>query len=365
MGHHQKARHWKAGCGGAHLTTREIEVLRLVATGLHSNETAAQLGISPRTVDDHLNEMRQRARAADRGELIARGYAAEILVGWPPRWSGRRCLPIREPQAHRLASHTRLMASSAGGPETISTDFPGMSENPSTNPSRSITVQPRFLDTCCCLDPAPAANTPTPKPAEQPMVTGVLIGYARSFGRGQNLGSQIDSLSAVGCHPILTDNTSGGNTSRPGLHHLLDDARPGDTVVVTSLDRLSRSMQELIWLVDDLHCRELNLRALHENLDTSRPGGQLIFSVFVALAGFLRALIANRTREGLIAARRQGKVGGRPTVMTAEKIAAARALLPDSSIAAIARRIGVSRGTLYAHMDALTREAELVLIPPA
>jgi DNA invertase Pin-like site-specific DNA recombinase len=233
-----------------------------------------------------------------------------------------------------------------------------VSEKHVTDSRRSVSAQPRFLDTRCCTDPAPAANLLTPElRADQSGVTGVLIGYARSSSQGENVSEQIDSLAAVGCHPIFTDSTSNRNASRPGLHGLLDYARPGDTVVVTSLDRLSQSMQELIRLVDDLRCRDLNFKVIHGNLDTSRPGGQLILNVFAALAGILHELIASRTRKGLTTARRQGKVGGRPTVMTAEKIAAARALLPDSSIATIARELGVSRGTLYAHMDALKPQA--------
>ncbi len=128
---------------------------------------------------------------------------------------------------------------------------------------------------------------------------------------------------------------------------------PGDTLVVASLDRLSRSLQDLISIVADLRERGVGFKSLHEQLDTTTPGGRLIFHVFAALAEFIRELIVEGTREGLDAARARGRVGGRPTVMTPEKLAAARALLPDNSVSAIARIVGVSRGTLYAHMDAI------------
>ncbi len=133
--------------------------------------------------------------------------------------------------------------------------------------------------------------------------------------------------------------------------------RPGDTLVVASLDRLSRSLQDLIAIVAELRRRGVGFRSLHEQLDTTTPGGQLVFHVIAALAEFIRELIVEGTREGLDAARARGRVGGRPPVMTPEKIAAARSLLPDNSISAIARMVGVSRGTLYAHMDAITAEA--------
>ena len=142
---------------------------------------------------------------------------------------------------------------------------------------------------------------------------------------------------------------------RSELDRALDFMRPGDTLVVASLDRLSGSLQDLIGIVAELRRRGVGFRSLHERLDTTTPGGRLVFHVFVALAEFIRELIVEGTREGLDAARARGRVGGRPSVMTPEKLAAARALLPDNSIAAIARIVGVSRGTIYAHMDAIAQ----------
>lgn len=189
---------------------------------------------------------------------------------------------------------------------------------------------------------------------EPVVLTGALVGYARVSTRDQNLDRQIDALEAAGCVRIFSDKKSGKTSARPELDRALDFMRPGDTLVVASLDRLSRSLQDLIGMVAELRRRGVGFRSLHEQLDTTTPGGRLVFHVFAALAEFIRELIVEGTREGLDAARARGRVGGRPSVMTPEKLAAARSLLPDNSISAIARIVGVSRGTIYAHMDAIT-----------
>lgn len=185
-------------------------------------------------------------------------------------------------------------------------------------------------------------------------VDGALVGYARVSTRDQNLDRQTDALAAEGCVRVFSDKKSGKTAVRPELDRALDFMRPGDTLVVASLDRLSRSLQDLIGIVAELRRRGVGFRSLHEQLDTTTPGGRLVFHVFAALAEFIRELIVEGTREGLDAARARGRVGGRPSVMTPEKLAAAKALLPDNSISAIARIVGVSRGAIYAHMDAIT-----------
>lgn len=190
--------------------------------------------------------------------------------------------------------------------------------------------------------------------AEPAVFTGALVGYARVSTRDQNLDRQVDGLEAEGCVRIFADKKSGKTGARPELDRALDFMRPGDTLVVASLDRLSRSLQDLIGMVAELRHRGVGFRSLHEQLDTTTPGGRLVFHVFAALAEFIRELIVEGTREGLDAARARGRIGGRPSVMTPEKLAAARSLLPDNSISAIARIVGVSRGTIYAHMDAIT-----------
>lgn len=203
------------------------------------------------------------------------------------------------------------------------------------------------------METAPADAQPSLEP-EPTVLTGALVGYARVSTRDQNLDRQIDALDAEGCVRVFSDKKSGKTAVRPELDRALDFMRPGDTLVVASLDRLSRSLQDLIGIVAELRRRSVGFRSLHEQLDTTTPGGRLVFHVFAALAEFIRELIVEGTREGLDAARARGRVGGRPSVMTPEKLAAARALLPDNSISAIARIVGVSRGTIYAHMDAIT-----------
>ncbi|UYY83355.1 recombinase family protein [Arthrobacter sp. YA7-1] len=129
----------------------------------------------------------------------------------------------------------------------------------------------------------------------------------------------------------------------------------GDTLVVPSLDRLSRSLQDLITTVGRLRSLGVGFTSLHENLDTATPGGRLVFHVFAALAEFIRELIVAGTHEGLAAARARGRVGGRPSVATPDIIRAARDMLPnpESSITSIAKLLGVSPGTLYNHIPDL------------
>ncbi|MFC7884754.1 recombinase family protein [Streptomyces sp. NPDC057376] len=162
-------------------------------------------------------------------------------------------------------------------------------------------------------------------------------------------------LTAAGCRKIFADKKSGKNALRPELmacHAFLD---AGDTLVVPSLDRYGRSLQDLIDMVAELRERGIGFTSLHENLDTTTPGGRLVFHVFAALAEFVRELIVIGTNEGLAAARARGRIGGRPTVATEEVIRAARGLLPGPgrSITSIAKLLGVSPGTLYNHIPDL------------
>jgi len=191
-----------------------------------------------------------------------------------------------------------------------------------------------------------------PSPA---VATDIRIGYARVSTDGQNLERQIDALRAAGCRRIFAEKQSGRDTDRPELAACLEFMQAGDTLVVPALDRLSRSLQDLINTVADLRTRGVGFTSLHENLDTTTPGGRLVFHVFAALAEFIRELIVSGTREGLAAARARGRVGGRPTVVTPEVIRAARDMLPnpEASITAIARLLGVSPGTLYNHIPDL------------
>ncbi len=180
-------------------------------------------------------------------------------------------------------------------------------------------------------------------------VSGLLLGYARVSTIEQNEDLQRDALQAAGCDRIFVDKASGKLEHRPALDELLAHLRPGDTVVVWRLDRLGRSLRHLIDVVGELDRRGIALRSLTESIDTSTPGGKLVFHVFGALAEFERDLIRERTAAGLAAARARGRYGGRPTVWTAEKLATARSMYASGQhdVATIARVLGVSRASVY------------------
>ncbi|MFI8992173.1 recombinase family protein [Streptomyces antimycoticus] len=199
--------------------------------------------------------------------------------------------------------------------------------------------------------------------ASPSILTDIRIGYARVSTKGQLLDRQIDALTNAGCRRIFADKKSGKNAERPELKACHAFLAEGDTLVVPSLDRYGRSLQDLVNMVAELRARGIGFQSLHEALDTTTPGGRLIFHVFAALAEFIRELIVVGTHEGLAAARARGKVGGRPTVVNAELIRAARDMLPnpENSVASIARILGVSVGTLYNHIPDLRelRESRL------
>lgn len=173
--------------------------------------------------------------------------------------------------------------------------------------------------------------------------------------RGQNLDRQLHALHEIGCVRVFADMKTGKNADPPELAACMDYLRPGDTLVVPSLDRLARSLQDLITIVGDLRRRDVGFRSLHEAINTTTPGGRLVFHVFAALAEFIRELIVEGTYEGLAAARARGVRLGRPPALNAEQIRHARQLLaePDNSVASIARLLGVSRSTPYKHLPEL------------
>jgi DNA invertase Pin-like site-specific DNA recombinase len=195
--------------------------------------------------------------------------------------------------------------------------------------------------------------------------TGARIGYGRVSTKGQNLDRQISALKEAGCARIFTDKKSGKNAEREELWKALDYARPGDTLVVPSLDRLGRSIQDLISIVSGLRKRGIGFQSLHEALDTTTPGGRLVFHVFAALAEFIRELIVQGTHEGLAEARARGERIGRPPAMTEEQIRHARALLaqPDNTVMSIAKLLGVSRTTIYKYVPELKAGARTALGP--
>src|SRR5499433_1302188 len=184
----------------------------------------------------------------------------------------------------------------------------------------------------------------------------MLIGYARVSTVDQNLALQRDALTEAGCAKIFTEQMSGAVTDRPALHDALEFARSGDTLIVWKLDRLARSMKQLIETVETLRLRGIGFRSLTEALDTTTAQGRLVFHMFGALAEFERSLIRERTQAGLAAARRAGRTGGRPPKLTDDDIEAAKAMLanPDIGVTQIAHRLGVSPATLYRYMPART-----------
>src|SRR5947209_655941 len=179
------------------------------------------------------------------------------------------------------------------------------------------------------------------------------IGYARISTGEQTLALQEDALAAAGCTDLYRDVASGARTERPGLAQALDPLRAGDTLVVWRLDRLGRSLRHLIDTLTDLDQRGVGFKGLTESIDTTTPGGKLIFHVFGALAEFERDLIRERTNAGLAAARARGRTGGRPKAFgNPKKLAMAKTLYADKqrSIPEICQTLGVSRSTLYRYL---------------
>ena len=186
------------------------------------------------------------------------------------------------------------------------------------------------------------------------------IGYARVSTLQQDEALQRDALHAAGVDRIFVDKASGKLESRPALDDLLAQARPGDTVVVWRLDRLGRSLKHLIETVGALEARGVAFVSLTEAIDTSTPGGRLIFHVFGALAEFERDLIRERTLAGLAAARARGRVGGRPTVWTPAKLSTAKAMHAsgDYDVSSIAKVLGVSRASVYRALQSAPHEGQ-------
>jgi DNA invertase Pin-like site-specific DNA recombinase len=183
---------------------------------------------------------------------------------------------------------------------------------------------------------------------------GHLLGYARVSTTDQQPQLQVDALQHAGCYRVFVETASGARADRPTLEQVLDQLRPGDTLVVWRLDRLGRSLQHLVDTVTGLADRGIGFRSLQEAIDTTTPGGKLVFHVFAALAEFERDLIRERTTAGLAAARARGHHGGRPRVMTTYKTRIAREMYDSGqyTVATIAKTLGVSRASIYRHLEA-------------
>lgn len=175
------------------------------------------------------------------------------------------------------------------------------------------------------------------------------IGYARVSTDDQTLDLQIDALKAAGCERIYEEQASGKNTNRPQLDICLQSMRQGDTLVVWRLDRLGRSLKDLIQIVSNLEESGVAFESLTEKLDTSSPTGKFTFHLFSALAEFERNIIRERTNAGLKSARARGRIGGRPQALTEKEKAMVRQLMSDksNSPAAIAKQFKISTSTVH------------------
>jgi len=174
------------------------------------------------------------------------------------------------------------------------------------------------------------------------------VGYARVSTADQALALQLDALAAAGCAKVFEDRASGARADRPGLGAALDYAREGDVLVTWKLDRLGRSLPHLIETVAGLERRGVGFRSLTEAIDTTTPGGRLVFHLFAALGQFERDLIRERTRAGLVAAAARGRQGGRQPVVTAEKLRRAQDLVAKGlSVRDAAVRLKIGKTALY------------------
>lgn len=182
------------------------------------------------------------------------------------------------------------------------------------------------------------------------------IGYARVSTDDQNLDLQLDALARAACDTVYQEKMSGSTTARPELEHCLKALRTGDKLVVWRLDRLGRSLQDLVKIVTDLEAKGITFESVTEKIETGSATGKLVFHVFAALAEFERNLIRERTNAGLAAARARGRVGGRPAKLSDKQVREIRLLLADPAavVGDIAKQYGVSRTTLYTKVGVVT-----------
>lgn len=181
------------------------------------------------------------------------------------------------------------------------------------------------------------------------------IGYARVSTQEQELSLQLDALKEAGCDKVYQEKFSGSQKERPQLNELLDFLREHDTIVVWRLDRLGRSLRDLLGLVAQIQKKGASLVSLNDAIDTTTPQGTLVFHIFAALAEFERQLIRERTKAGLQSARARGRHGGRPRGLSQDaenKAAAVEALYKENKLSTteICNKLNISRGTLYKYL---------------
>lgn len=182
------------------------------------------------------------------------------------------------------------------------------------------------------------------------------IGYARVSTDDKNLDLQRDALKQAGCSVVYEEAASGKNAIRPELEQCRKALRAGDTLVVWRLDRLGRSLPDLVRVVAKLEKDGIGFESLTEKIETGNAAGKLVFHVFAALSEFERSLIRERTQAGLAAARARGRCGGRKPKLDENQVREIKALLrdPDIQVADVARQYGVSRTTLYKHVGVVS-----------
>ena len=190
----------------------------------------------------------------------------------------------------------------------------------------------------------------------------MLIGYARvsTSKQGQSLDTQRDALIDAGCDPnhIYSDTISGTNWQRPGLDDALAYMRPDDTLVVTRLDRLGRSLADTVNTIADLAERDINVKVLEPALDTSKPTDKVVINVMASLAEWERDLLVQRTREGVAHARAQGRVAGPKPKLSNEQAQMAKELIEGGKpVSAVARTLNVSRPTVYRALKRIEADA--------
>ena len=176
----------------------------------------------------------------------------------------------------------------------------------------------------------------------------MIIGYARVSTDDQNLDPQTDALEAAGAKRIYADKITGTKRIRPQLELMIDQLRNGDVVTVTKYDRLARSLKDLLDIMDAIATRGAGFRSLAEDIDTTTPAGRLVFHVFASIAQFERERISERTKEGLVAARKRGRVGGRPPALSPAQRDEVRRMrdVEHRPLAEISRLFGVSTKTI-------------------
>ena len=210
-----------------------------------------------------------------------------------------------------------------------------MSNNPSKNQTRKSVVKTR-----------PNKGVSAEPPA------GYRVGYARVSTHDQELNLQLDALKAAGCSTIYEEKASGRSIDRPELANCLKALRPGDTLVVWRLDRLGRSISDLVTIVDGLGLRGIQFESLTEKIETASPAGMMIFVVFAALASYERNIIKERTLAGLAAAKLRGRVGGRQSKLNAKQKSQMKTLIESGTpVNEVAKTFGLSRSTVYNYIN--------------